>query len=175
MTAILYNKGDEKMGKEGIEEMQFKERIRILIRMLQMLGFRETLKTIVKFLLFVRTFTFFERFGIHVLPVHWISPIPDTRELRKRFNLWYKESDLIGINMNIEEQLKLLNTLQTYQTECDELPSYNEVHFQGFGWGFGEVESHILHSMIRYLKPHTVVEVGSGVSTFFFSQCFIHK
>ena len=91
MAAILHNKGAEKMGKDGIEEMQFKERIRILIRILQMLGFRETLKTIVKFLLFVRTFTFFERFGIHVLPVHWISPIPDTRELRKRFNQWYKE------------------------------------------------------------------------------------
>ena len=116
MTAISHNKGDEKRGKDGIEVMQFKERIRIL----QMRGFRETLKTIVKFSLFVRTFTFFERFCIHVLPVHWISPIPDTCELRKRFNQWYKESDLIGINMNIEEQLKLLNTLQTHEClmEC---------------------------------------------------------
>ncbi len=71
MTAILHNKGDEKMGKEDIEEMQFKEGIQILIRMLQMRGLRETLKTI------------------------------------------------------------------------------------------------ILHSMVRHIKPHTIVEVGSGVSPFF--------
>ena len=165
MTAIVYNKDAEKMEKEDIKPMQFKGRIRILIRLLQSLGFRESLKTSVNFLLFVRTFTFFEKLGIHVLPVHYCSPIPDTRELRKRFNLWYKESDLIGIDMNIEEQLKLLNALQTYQTKCDELPSSKEIAIQG--WGFGEVEAHILHSMIRYLKPHTVVEVGSGVSTFF--------
>ena len=27
ITAIIHNKGDEKRGKDGIEEMQFKERI----------------------------------------------------------------------------------------------------------------------------------------------------
>ena len=130
------------------------------------MGFRDASKTVVKHLLFGRNFAFFEKFGVHILPVHYSSPIPDTRELRKKFNLWYKESDLTGIDMNIEEQLKLLNTLQTYQTECDKL-SYGEVASHGFGPGYGEVESHILHSMVRYLKPHTIVEVGSGVSTSF--------
>lgn len=142
--------------------MHFKEKLQILSSM----GFRDASKTVVRHLLFGRNFAFFEKFGVHILPVHYGSPIPDTRELRKRFNLWYKESDLTGIDMNTEEQLKLLNTLQTYQTECDEL-FYGEVARHGFGPGYGEVESHILHSMIRYLKPHTIVEVGSGVSTSF--------
>jgi hypothetical protein len=142
--------------------MQFKEKLRILSAM----GFRDALKTVVRHLLFGMNFAFFEKFGVHILTVHYSSPVPDTRELRKRFDLWYKESSLTGVDMNVEEQLKLLNTLQTYQTECDKL-SYSEVASQGFGPGYGEVESHILHSMVRYLKPQTIVEVGSGVSTSF--------
>jgi len=143
--------------------MQFKE----VLQILRSYGFRDTLKTIVRHLLFETTFTFFEKFGVHILPVHYYSPIPNTRELRKSFYRWYKESNLTGIDMNIEEQLKLLNVLRTYQTECDELPPYEQIASQGFGEGYGVVESHILHSMVRYLKPHTIIEVGSGVSTFF--------
>jgi hypothetical protein len=29
------------------------------------------------------------------------------------------------------------------------------------------VEAHFLHLMVRHLKPHKIIEVGSGVSTYF--------
>jgi hypothetical protein len=34
-----------------------------------------------------KIFFLFERIGIHVLPVHYYSPIPDTRQLGKRSEL----------------------------------------------------------------------------------------
>jgi hypothetical protein len=47
MTTILYNKGAEKMGKDDIEEMQFKKIIRKRRRrILQSCGFRGSLKII---------------------------------------------------------------------------------------------------------------------------------
>lgn len=144
-------------------EMQFKRKL----RMLQSVGFREALKIVMRHFLFEKGFTFFEKFGIHVLPIHYSSPIPDTRELRKNLDQWYREWSFTGVNFNLEEQLKLLDSLRAYKNECDKLPSYKEVSEQVFGSGCGQVETHILHSMIRHSKPHTIIEVGSGVSTFF--------
>ena len=112
-------------------------------------------------------FTFFEKFGIHVLPVYYDSPIPDTRQLRKRFNKWYKEKSLTGIDFCVDEELKLLKCLKAYINEFEALSSYENVAKKGFGVGYGAGDSRILYSMIRHLNPHVIVEVGSGVSTFF--------
>lgn len=143
--------------------MQIKKKL----QKLRAFGCKEALKVIFRYFLFEKGFAFFEKFGIHILPVHYCSPIPDTRWLRKNLNKWYRESSLAGIDLNMEEQLKLLDRLRIYKVECDNLPSCEEVSGQFFGEGYGQVESHVLHSVIRYFKPHSIVEIGSGVSTFF--------
>lgn len=112
-------------------------------------------------------FTFFERFGIHVLPVSYDNPIPDTRELRQRFSKWYRAGSFIGVDFHTDKQLKLLHDLRAYGSEFDGLPSYGEVAKSAFGVGYDGSDSRILYSMARHLKPHTIVEVGSGASTFF--------
>ena len=112
-------------------------------------------------------FTFFEKFGVHVLPVHYYSPVPDTRDLRKNLDKWYRESSFTGVDFDMEGQLEILDTLRAYKPECDELPPYNDPFLHQLGEGFGEVESHVLYAMIRRLKPRNVTEVGSGISTFF--------
>ena len=147
------------------------------LRRLQAVGFREAGKIILKRLLqrlllgkslfSGERFAFFEKFGIHVLPVHYYSPVPDTRELQRNQNQWYRESSFKGVDFNMEGQLETLNHLRPYKSECNELPPYNTPFLRELGEGFGEVESHILYSMIRRLKPRRVIEVGSGVSTFF--------
>lgn len=143
--------------------MQIKKKL----RKLQSVGLREAIKIITRNFLFGKGFAFFEKFGIHVLPVYYYSPIPDTRELRKNFDRWYREWSFAGVDFNLEEQLNLLNSLRAYKIECDKLPSSGDIAEQDFGEGYGEPESHILYSMIRHFKPNTIIEVGSGYSTFF--------
>jgi hypothetical protein len=125
------------------------------------------MKRIIKKILLGKGITFFERFGFHVLPVHYYSPVPSMLTLRENVKRWYKESNFEGINFDADGQLNLLNRIKSYSHECNTMPLYESIEEDSFGEGYGEVESHILHAMIRHYRPHTIVEVGSGVSTFF--------
>ena len=55
-----------------------------------------------------RTFPFWQRLGIHVRPVHFYEPIPDTTTLR---DLWSQPSELVGVRMDVQRQLELLEQL----------------------------------------------------------------
>ena len=48
----------------------------------------------------------FERRGVHATPVHFYQPIPDTSRLPD--DIWNRMSELIGIDMNDDEQLRLV-------------------------------------------------------------------
>lgn len=115
----------------------------------------------------VRIFKMFERMGLHVMRVHYYSPVPDTRELLKNKQHWNKEADLSELNFNQKEQSNLSEIFFKFRKECDLLPSFADLQFQGFGPGYGEIEALILHCFVRNYKPDTIIEVGSGVSTFF--------
>ena len=138
-----------------------------VLETLRPLRLREGLIPLIKRFLRGPVFTFFEKFGIHVLPVHYYSPVPDTRELRRQLSQWYREWSFAGVEFNVDGQSQLLENLRTYTSECDELPAYNQVREQDLGEGYGEIDSHILHAMIRHFKPRTIIEVGSGVSTYY--------
>ncbi len=147
-------------------------------RTLRRLGIREAVRrNIVKYLkqllfgkgvLFGKRWDLYERLELHLMPVHFYSPIPDTRELRKNFKSWYREGDLAGVDFRLNEEIALVNEgLRAYAAECNKLPAYSEVLAQGYGEGFSAVDAHILHTMIRHVKPRKMIEVGSGVSTVF--------
>jgi predicted O-methyltransferase YrrM len=112
-------------------------------------------------------FPVFERLGLHVLPIHFYSPVPDTRQLRRNFERWHREWSIAGIDIDVEYQRRLVKELAAFASEFDRLPSEAEVASRGFGEGDAEVESRVLHAILRLLKPRVLVEVGSGVSTFF--------
>ncbi len=102
-----------------------------------------------------------------VVPTHYYSPLPDIVFLKENLHRWYREKTLAGIRINFHRQTTLLNALSVFSAECDRLPNIAWVNAEGHGLGYGEVEAQLLHCMIRYLKPRTIIEVGSGVSTFF--------
>jgi predicted O-methyltransferase YrrM len=133
-------------------------------------GPKEAIKTVIRKILFGKALVFFERLGFHILPVHFYSPVPSIRELRKNPKTWYQEGSFSGIDFNIEEQEGLLEKLKAYEDEYTKLPPYEQVAQQYFGEGYGEVEAHILYAMVRHLKPATVIEVGSGISTYFLAN-----
>ena len=100
-------------------------------------------------------------------PTHYYSPLPDIRSLKQNLPRWYKEDTSPGIDWNVQEQLDLLEQLKPYSRELDFLPSFSHVTQNGYGPGYGEIEALLLYVMLRHFKPSRVVEVGSGVSTFY--------
>lgn len=107
------------------------------------------------------------RLGVHILPVHYYSPVPNILELEMTKEIWAKKSQLPGIYVNLDEQVVNLRKIcLPYQTEY----AGNKVYLEGvanhFGPGYGYIEAQALHAVIRHYKPRRIVEVGSGVSTY---------
>jgi len=112
-----------------------------------------------------RMFYLFERIGFHVLPVHYYSPIPDTRQLCKRSELLTQEHPMYGVDLRKDAQLDVLNLLKDYEDE------YRHAGGGIFGITQSEMPSYApinalaLYAFVRHFKPKRVIEVGAGMST----------
>ncbi|MHB8336542.1 MAG: hypothetical protein ACYDEE_03905 [Ignavibacteriaceae bacterium] len=129
---------------------------------------KNSLKNKLDQILFSKTFNFFERLGFHVLPVHYYTPIPDTRVLRKSF-LFDEKSDLAGIDMNDGKQIDLMNlVVDKFKNEYENFPlnpTNNKTDYYLNNGTFGFVSGQMNYSLIRYFNPKNVIEIGSGNST----------
>ena len=103
------------------------------------------------------------RFGIHILPVHYYSPVPNILELERTKSLWANKSDLPGLSVDLDEQVNNLKSIcLPYQQEYAGNKVYQEGVAKHFGLGYGYIEAQALHSVIRYYKPKRIIEIGSG-------------
>lgn len=112
-----------------------------------------------------RMFYLFERIGFHVLPIHYYSPIPDTRHLRKHSELLTQEQPMSGVDLREDAQIDLLNLLKDFEDEYrqagggrfgvtqSEMPSYAPINALG------------LYTFVRHFKSKRVIEIGAGMST----------
>ena len=111
-------------------------------------------------------FLAFDRLGIHVLPKHYYTPIPDHQWLRNNKKIWAKRASLEGIHWRLDEQLNWLKDMcSPYYHEVAGLQTYEQITASRVGLGYGPIESQVLHCFMRSVSPSLVVEVGSGVST----------
>jgi hypothetical protein len=114
-----------------------------------------------------RTFGWWERMGVHVTPVHFYEPVPDTRSLKP--DVWSRTSELVGIDYGEERQLGLLAEFAArFKTECDALPRQPTGHPGDFYYQnptFGWVDAAIYYCVLRHFKPRSICEIGSGAST----------
>lgn len=122
-----------------------------------------------------KSFQFWQRLGIHILPLDYYHPIPDTRTLND--DLWLKQSDLIGIDINEEGQLNLLFEFSTkfgieYETFPKNKTTIPHQYYVNNGM-FESVDAEILYCMIRHFKPRKIFEVGSGYSTYLSAQAVL--
>lgn len=122
----------------------------------------------------------FEQAGFHITPNHFYSPIPDSSTLKD--SLWEKDSELVGLDMNTNEQLRLLHEVfPQFRSEFDfpkvknESMQDHDFFLNNFSFGApGEAE--VLHSMIRHFKPKRIVEIGAGFSTYLSAKaCLLNK
>jgi len=106
----------------------------------------------------------FQSAGLHVRPVHFYSPIPNTAELDQA--LWDTPSEMPGVNQNLDGQCRLLHQIGPFLQEYYSLPEHSEREdqFARIG-GFGDEDGAILYSMIRKFQPSRMIEIGAGKST----------
>jgi hypothetical protein len=108
-----------------------------------------------------RLFELAQAMDVHVLPVHFGSPVPDTRVLPER--LWEGPRTFGGaLDLNVEGQLDFLRRVARHAPELAELD------FDGFAWDnptISRTDAALYYCIIRELKPRTIIEVGGGRST----------
>lgn len=117
-----------------------------------------------------------EKWGVHVSPVHFYYPTPDTKSLSEA--LWDKKSSLIGIDMNDAAQLAMLSSFRmNYKAEYENFPKESDAahsarYFLNNG-AFESVDGEILYCMVRALQPKKIIEIGSGFSTYLSAQALL--
>lgn len=102
-------------------------------------------------------------------PGHYYSPIPSLDEIRKNQYIIFgtPPKSIEGIDLNIEKQLLLLKELLPYYNE---LPPYKPKKQERLRYYYDNTEykfsdAIILYCLIRYLKPKSIIEIGSGYSS----------
>lgn len=125
------------------------------------------LKRWLSFLLLTnKSFRLFRKFGIHLTPVHYYSPIPDIRELEASH--WGSRSSLIGLDMDLKGQQAIMKSIFVkYRNECDFPRHPVELDYAYFVENsmFGYVSAAAMHCFVRHYRPRKIVEVGAGYST----------
>jgi hypothetical protein len=121
-------------------------------------------------------FDFAEKHGLHILPVHYYTPIPDLAatkfdEHTERFLACDDQTlaSALGFLVDLREQ---------YGREFDEIasrkprkPRRGPERFEfGGGAPYSTVEAELLYGLIRTRKPKRIVEVGCGHTTFLIAE-----
>ncbi len=118
-----------------------------------------------------RLFALGDRLGVHVLPKHYYTPVPDIRWLEQNRESWIGPAGFDHVDWDLDRQLEWLE--QTCTGSYHEVRGWrvhDAVAREAAGPGYGPVESQVLHCLIRRHRPERVVEIGAGMSTL----CMLH-
>lgn len=122
-------------------------------------------------------FDMFQRIGIHVTPVHYYEPIPNTLTLKR--SLWERPSELVGVNMNGPRQIELLEDFKArFKAEYDRTPRGRTSVAHEYYWdnnSYIGADGDMLYCMIRHFKPRRLFEIGSGNSTYMSARAVLEN
>lgn len=118
-----------------------------------------------------RAFEETQRDGLHILPVHYYSPVPDTEALPR--SLWAQTQPTPGVELDIEEGFALLEELaEGFRDEYTKIATRGKIdgrfHIDNPAFSRGSAE--VLYAMIRKLRPKRILEIGSGHTTLLFAE-----
>ena len=143
------------------------EKLRKRIRALIGFTLVRILAPVVRRLTDQKYFYAFERYGVHVTPIHFYQPIPDTRMITAADSK--PETDPPGIRFNASFQRQLIRRFAArYKNEYSQFlreKGDSPIEFFLENGAFGYVDAEILHCMVRHLRPRRIIEVGCGFST----------
>jgi predicted O-methyltransferase YrrM len=105
--------------------------------------------------------------SLHVPPGHFYSPIPDFEEILELDGYFDRFPEgLPGIDLNDAQQLQLMESFQAFYPEMPFTAERSDGLRYYFNNGQYEYsDAIILYSMLRYLRPKKIIEVGSGFSS----------
>lgn len=102
--------------------------------------------------------------GFHFLRRSYYLPIPEDDDLGCQ-----RETGLAGIDMDDRSQLEFMgNVMVRYKAEYNSFPSdrTSDPHqYHIVNGAFMAGDGNAYYSLIRHLKPRTIIEIGSGAST----------
>lgn len=112
-----------------------------------------------------RLFRMWERLGIHVTPVHFYQPIPETAALAG--HEWGASRSLPGLPINHACMSRLLSDhlspfIAEFSSQCS---SGDGPGFPIRNGLFEEVDADMLFALVRMRKPARVIEIGCGYSS----------
>jgi hypothetical protein len=117
-------------------------------------------------------FAYTELRGLHIMPVHYYSPIPDTRNLSDE--LWGGPRLLPSVELNLEAAIDwLAKLMQKYRSECSALPKQQSDDARQYfidNAAYGRGDADVLYSILRDTKPRKIIEIGSGYSSLLISH-----
>lgn len=94
------------------------------------------------------------RFGIHITPANYSSPIPTVGELE--LSLCRQVNPCVGLDFQVAGQLHALETV---------FPKYLAEYSPPPNPGLAQVDAFVLYALVRAKRPALTVEVGAGEST----------
>jgi hypothetical protein len=111
-----------------------------------------------------------ERRGYHIIPNHFYYPVPDLGALASTYRERIPPS---GLDLRPEFQLSMLE--EVFPKYADEYNSFPvkptpPPHFYLDNDAFTGIDPAVYYSMIRWLRPNTIIEIGSGHSTLLGAQ-----
>jgi hypothetical protein len=109
-----------------------------------------------------------QRVGIDILPRHFYSEIPLMRKLRATES-WRQPYSMIGVNgWSADEQLQFVESAMTEEVRSalSRRDLFAEACAANNATGYGPIEAEFLYAFVREHCPPTVIQVGSGISTF---------
>lgn len=123
------------------------------------------------------SFPMWERLGLHITPVNYYEPVPDTRLLGPE--TWARLTDMVGVDLNPDQQLELLHELtRRFRTEYDALPRQatdQPLEYYVDNKSFESVDGEMLYGMVRRLRPGRMIEIGSGFSTLLAAKALLRN
>ena len=114
----------------------------------------------------------FEHEGVHIVPVHYYSPLPDFREMTDA--VLERKLPLPGIDLNHARQEEWRQTLAKYSpefmktivtpsTEAEREALEKEFrYYLGGTFAITPADALQYYAAIRFFKPKNIVEVGAG-------------
>lgn len=101
--------------------------------------------------------------GVFPIRDHYYEPLFDGRYLAQPL---HEDRVLPGINLNIEEQLKILDSF-SFEDELKDLSNIksNDLDFYFGNIAFEAGDAEYWYNLIRLKKPSKIIEIGSGYST----------
>jgi hypothetical protein len=99
--------------------------------------------------------------GLHILPVHYYSPVPDTSRL--------PPAGTSSFRVDVaQSRAAVLRTLETYGSELAKLfsqPDKGPHDYDPANGGYGPLDAAVLYGVVRERRPGRIIEIGSGAST----------